>query len=313
MMIGLSQKKDELTGFGSAPSAVRHRDSPHAKGRHLMPDRIAYMPLNTYPEAAPDAAILASVGFAASLGCGLHVSTFAVDIPPVASPLGGFLINVDGMAQAVEDRSKAECERLKALIEGVAKSKPETQILNHRFVVGAALGAAISEARYFDLTLLPWAAETQSAQDMSQALVFDSGVPVILVPPTTIMGPVNHVAIAWDESRVAARALGDVLRILPAGGRVTVVTVHDEKALNGTGLAQTLASSLNLRGYEAHAVDLTLDGKSIATALQEAALAEGAQLLAMGGFGHSRLRDFILGGATKGVLADLRLPVLLSH
>ena len=278
-----------------------------------MPDRIAYMPLNTYPEAAPDAAILASVGFAASLGCGLHVSTFAVDIPPVASPLGGFLINVDGMAQAVEDRSKAECERLKALIEGVAKSKPETQILNHRFVVGAALGTATSEARYFDLALLPWAAETQSAQDMSQALVFDSGVPVILVPPTTIMGPVNHVAIAWDESRVAARALGDVLRILPAGGRVTVVTVHDEKALNGTGLAQTLASSLNLRGYEAHAVDLTLDGKSIATALQEAALAEGAQLLAMGGFGHSRRRDFILGGATKGVLADLRLPVLLSH
>lgn len=91
------------------------------------------------------------------------------------------------------------------------------------------------------------------------------------------------------------------------------MTVHDEKALNGTGLAQTLASYLNLRGYEANAVDLTLDGRSIATALQEAALAEGAQLLAMGGFGHSRLRDFILGGATKGVLADLRLPVLLSH
>jgi len=127
------------------------------------------------------------------------------------------------------------------------------------------------------------------------------------------MGPLDHVAIAWDESRVAACALGDVLRILPAGGKVSVVTVHEEKALNGTGLAQNLASSLDLRGYEASAVDLTLDGRNIATALQEAALAEGAQLLAMGGFGHSRLRDFILGGATKGVLADLRLPVLLSH
>jgi nucleotide-binding universal stress UspA family protein len=48
-------------------------------------------------------------------------------------------------------------------------------------------------------------------------------------------------------------------------------------------------------------------------ALQEGALAEGAQLLAMGGFGHSRLRDFVLGGATLGVLSDLRLPALLSH
>lgn len=278
-----------------------------------MQKRIAYMPLNTYPEAAPDAAVLASVGFAAALGCGLHVSTFAVDIPPVASPVGGFLINVDGMARAAEDHSKAECERLKALIEGVAKSRPETQIVNHRLVLGAALGAAASEARYFDLALLPWAAETLSAQDLAQSLVFESGVPVILVPPSTITGPVDHVAIAWDESRVAARALGDALRILPAGGKVSVVTAHDEKALNGNGLAQTLASSLDLRGYQANAVDLTLDGRSIATALQEAALAEGAQLLAMGGFGHSRLRDFILGGATKGVLADLRLPVLLSH
>ncbi|MBL9050926.1 MAG: universal stress protein [Tabrizicola sp.] len=278
-----------------------------------MQNRIAYMPLNTYPEAAPDGAVLASVRFAASLGCALHVSTFAVDIPPVASPLGGFLINVDGMARAAEDRSKAECERLKALIEGVAKSRPETQIVNHRLVLGAALGAATSEARYFDLALLPWAAETQSAQDMAQSLVFGSGVPVILVPPSSITGPVDHIAIAWDESRVAARALGDALRNLPAGGRVSVVTVQDEKALNGTGLAQTLASSLDLRGYEAKAIDLTLDGRSIATALQDAALAEGAQLLAMGGFGHSRLRDFILGGATKGVLADLRLPVLLSH
>ncbi len=84
-------------------------------------------------------------------------------------------------------------------------------------------------------------------------------------------------------------------------------------ATSGTGLAQTLASSLDVRGYDAKADDLTLDGRSIATALQDAALAEGAQILAMGGFGHSRMRDFILGGATKGVLADLRLPVLLAH
>jgi nucleotide-binding universal stress UspA family protein len=96
-------------------------------------------------------------------------------------------------------------------------------------------------------------------------------------------------------------------------GKVSVLTEHDEKALNGTGLAQTLASFLDLRGYGAKAVVLTLDGKSIATALQDAALAEGAQLLAMGGFGHCHPRGFILGGATKGVLADLRLAVLLSH
>jgi len=278
-----------------------------------VPNRIAYMPLNTYPEAAPDSVILAAIHFTAALGCGLHVSTFAVDIPPVASPVGGFLINVDGMARAAEDRSKAECERLRALVESAAGTKFSLRINSRRPVLGGALDAAAVEARYFDLAVLPWAAETLLSQDMAQSLVFGAGVPVILVPPSTPSGPVDHIAIAWDESRVAARALCDALPLLSAGGHISVLTVQDEKSLRGAGLAQTLAVSLELRGYNAKAVDLTLDGRTIAEVLQDGARAQGAQLLAMGGFGHSRLRDFILGGATKGVFGDLRIPTLLAH
>lgn len=278
-----------------------------------MFDRIAYIPLNTYPEAAPDDAILRAISFAGALGCKVHVSTFAVDIPSVGSPIGGYLINVEGMTRAAEDHSRAECKRLQSLVEKTGGTDVGISVTSHEVVMGAAPSAAATEARYFDLALVPWTAEALAAQEMAQSLVFGSGLPVILVPPTAATGTVDHIAIAWDESRVAARALSDALRILPLGGKVSVLTVQGEKALNGTGLAQTLAASLDLQGYDAKAVDLTLDGRNIATALQDAALAEGAQLLAMGGFGHSRLRDFILGGATKGVLADLRLAVLLSH
>ena len=278
-----------------------------------MPNRIAYLPLNTYPEAAPDPAILASVGFAASLGCGLHVSTFAVDVAPTASPIGGFLINVEGMARAAEERSKAECARLQNLIKTAAGPKLNLSIGNHTVVLGAALDAATTEARTFDLALLPWSSETYSAQDMAQSLVFGAGVPVILVPPSSAASAVNHIAIAWDGSRVAARALCDALPLLAANGRISVVTVQGEKSLSGSSLAQTLRASLERRGYNAMASNITLEGRTIAKALQDAALSEGAQLLAMGGFGHSRLRDFILGGATKGVFSDLRLAVLLSH
>jgi len=313
MVIGFSWRMDKLTGFGSAPSAYRHRDNPHTKGRHLMPDRIAYMPLNTYPEASPDAAILAAIGFAGALGCGLHVSTFAVDIPQMSSPLGGFFLDVQGMARTAEERSQAECDRLGTLVQGAAMPDFNVQVLKQTMVLGAALGAAATEARYFDLALLPWSADTLSAQDMAQSIVFGSGCPAILVPPASTVQQVDHIAIAWDESRVAARALCDALPLLAAGGRVSVLTVQDEKALRNAGMAPTLAASLERRGYMAKAVDLVLDGRSIAAALQDGARAEGAQLLAMGGFGHSRLRDFILGGATKGVLDDLRLPVLLSH
>ena len=278
-----------------------------------MPHRIAYMPLNSYPEAAPDLAILAAMGFATALRCGLNVATFAVDVPQMTSPLGGLLLNVEAMARAAEDRSQAECARLQTVIQTAAGANSDVVITNHRVIVGAALDAATAEARTFDLALLPWCADTLSAQDIAHALVFGAGVPVILVPPGAAAGAVDHIAIAWDGSRVAARALCDALPLLPAAGRLSVVTVQGEKALGSNGLAQKLAASLDRRGYTAEALDITLDGRPIATALQDAALSQGAQLLAMGGFGHSRFRDFVLGGATRGVFADLRLPVLLSH
>ena len=278
-----------------------------------MRKRIAYLPLNTYPEAAPDPSILAAVGFAVALGCGLQVSTFAVDVPKTASPVGGFFINVEGMARAAEERGAADCARLQVLVRGAAGPELTTSITNRKAMMGAALDAAAVEARTYDLVLLPWSEDTLSAQDMAQALVFGAGVPVILVPPSAKIAAINHIAIAWDGSRVAARALCDALPLLDAGGQVTVVTVQGEKALGASGIAQTLVASLERRGYAAKAANISLDGRPIATALQETALASGAQLLAMGGFGHSRLRDFILGGATQGVFSDLRLAVLLAH
>lgn len=278
-----------------------------------MQTRIAYLPLDTYPEAAPDPAILTAIGVATGLGCSLHVSTFSVDIPPVAFPLGGVLLDVEGMARMAEERSQAECKRLRALVEAEARADQAISVIPHRVRLGGASAAAAVEARYLDLCVVPWSAEAGPLQDMAQALVFGSGLPVILVPAGAKPRRADHVAIAWDESRVAARALHDALALLEPGGRVTVLTVHDEKPLHAEEMAQTLAASLRLRGYEAAPVDLALGGKPIGEALQAAALAAGAGLLAMGAFGHSRLRDFILGGATKGVAADLRMPVLMAH
>lgn len=278
-----------------------------------MPARIAYLPLETHPEPTSDAAIRAAVNFAAAIDHGLHVSTFAVKIPPVTSPLGGFLINIEGMARAAEDRSHAECQRLQELVAQAAGSKPAFQVISHPVDMGGASEVAVHEARHFDLTLVPWSADNGTASDLAQVLIFGAGTPVILVPATYAAAPLDHIALAWDESRAAARALGDALRLLAPGGRVTVLTVHGEKDLRKAELSHSLATALQARGYQAAALDLPLNGQAIADVLQQAAVTAGANLLAMGGFGHSRLRDFILGGATGGVLARVKLPVLLSH
>ena len=273
---------------------------------------IAYMPVDTYPEAAPDADILATMAFAEAQGFGLHVTTFAVDVPPVAMPAES-VVSLEAMARTVEERSTAECERVRALLERAPGPGHEPQFSRRRVPMGAAFDAASAEARYFDLSILPWSAKRVSGHDLAQSLLFGSGRPVLLVPAGTAAARVDHVAVAWDESRAAARALGDALSLLSRSVRVSVLTVGDEKALQDSAMSESLAAALARRGYETEAVDLALGGQDISAALQAAARAQGAQLLVMGGFGHSRLREFILGGATMGVFKEMRLPVLLSH
>jgi nucleotide-binding universal stress UspA family protein len=283
------------------------------KGTSAMPDRIAYLPLDTQSDPVSDAAILTTLAVGAAFGCKIHVTSFAVNVPPVASPLGGFMINVEAMARAVEERSRAACLRQTALIDAAPTAGSVVAMTTREIGMGGVMSAAVAEARLFDLSLVPVPAGSRSPQDLAQALVFDSGLPVILVPEGAQPAPLDHIAIAWDGSRVAARALRDALGLLQPGGRISVLTVQGEKALAVTDLAGTLAAALQGRGHDAHAVTVALDGRPIAEALQAGARDAGARLLAMGGFGHSRLRDFVLGGATLGVLSQLRMPVLLSH
>jgi nucleotide-binding universal stress UspA family protein len=283
------------------------------KGTLTMSARVAYMPLNTFPDAVSDTAALAAAGFAETLGCALHVTTFTVSIPQMHSPLGGFLINVPAMARAAEERSREEGHRLGTAIRN-ANRLTSLDIKQRKVVLGAALDAAALEARYFDVAVLPWSGETRTTQeDMTQSVIFGSGRPAIVVPPSVQLKAISHLAIAWDGSQVATRALWDALSFLHKDTHLTVLTVEDEKPISEKGMSLALKNSLTDRGYLAHVHELKLGSKSIAAALQDAALDAGATFLAMGGFGHSRFRDFVLGGATKGVLSDLRIPTLFSH
>lgn len=278
-----------------------------------MLNRTAYLPLTTYPDVVPDESILAAVRFAEVLNCTLRVTAFAVDIPRLASPFGDLLLDVPSLVHTAEERSRADCRRLLNMVKEAARPSLKPECVTKEIVLGAAQQTAAYEARYFDFALLPWAAKTIAAQDMAQTVAFGSGRPVFLIPPLAKPAPLEHIAIAWDGSRVAARAMWDALPFLRKGGHVSVLTVRDEKKLSEPDLARKLATYLEKRDIKAEAFNMTLQNRTIAQALQEVAIEKGAQLLVMGGFGHSRVRDFFLGGATGGILEDLHLPVLLSH
>lgn len=279
----------------------------------MTPTLTAYMPLATYPEPASDDGIRATLDFAASLGFHLQVTVFTVDIPQVSSPLGNLMIDTNGLVRAAEEKSRSEAARLQGLVKSVAGDSLTVSIKTRDVVLGGMPHVAETEARLCDLAVMVWTGDTVAGQDLTQSVVFGSGRPTIVVPPKVLPVALDHIAIAWDGSRVAARALGDALPLLAEGGRVSVLTVTDEKPLADHDLAESLATALQGRGYKASAVRIALGGRKIAEALQDAAVKEGAGLLAMGGFGHSRFRDFIVGGATLGVLAQLSMPVLLSH
>ena len=275
--------------------------------------RVAYMPLVTYPDSPPDEAVSAAVGLADVLRFDLQATAFAADIPRVPMPLGGFLLNVPDLIRTTEGRSLERCQHLQKLVVETAKRSGKTGCSISKLGYGETASIAAAEARYFDLALLPWAKDSIVSQDVALAVVFGAGRPTILVPGSARAEPLEHVALAWDGTRVAARALADVMPLLSDNTRITVITVSDEKSMEKDDPAERLAFALRERGVEARSRVVSLDGRTIGVALQETALESGAGLLAMGGFGHSRLRDFILGGATQGVFADLRLPALISH
>lgn len=184
-------------------------------------------------------------------------------------------------------------------------------ITQHSHAVG--LPQVVAEyARLHDVSVTGSSGEgLLSERLLAEHLLFDSGRPLLLVPPTwtgTIV--VDRAAIAWDNSAAAARALGDAIALFDVRN-VALLAIEGDKPF-GMGIERAVVIAMAARrGLTAELVSADLAGRSIATALQQEA--GDAGLLAMGGFGHSRLRRFILGSATAGVLAHPTMPILLAH
>jgi nucleotide-binding universal stress UspA family protein len=202
------------------------------------------------------------------------------------------------LAQAVEEAKRAGVDTTTGAIASNAPALNDT--------------AAI-QARYHDFVLCSWKADNPTNKKTAETIIFGSGRPTILLPEAEPARKLRNVAIAWDGSRVAARAVADAHQVLRRASNITVLTVMREKPLEQMDAAALLVQGLHARGLAAKALTFEAKDRPIEVSLQEHALEIGADLMIMGAFGHSKLRDFVLGGATKGILSDVRLPILLSH
>lgn len=273
----------------------------------------ALLPLVTYPQRNSDAVAKNAVAVARLLDADIHALALDATIPQVSNALSRFLLDVPGMIRETEEESRKGGEHLLTL---VAESASEAGVKATSNALTATPGllaeTAATHARYFNIGLLGWEAGNQTSRSVAEAVIFASGRPAVLLPEDVTVGPLDHIAVAWDGSRVAARAAADAQPFLVRAKRVSVLAVVDDKPASRDA-AERLAMGLSRQGLDASAVPLRCEGRLIAETLQKSAIDRGAGLLVMGGYGHSRLRDFVLGGATQGVLDDLRMPVLLSH
>lgn len=268
----------------------------------------------TYPDAISSKIAANSVALAKQIVASLHAVAINVDIPDVSNALSNYLLDLPYKIQEVEATSR---RRSKVLLDAVAQEAElgGVALTTQELTAPPALmgDVAAKHSRYSDVCLVGWAPANQTARMLAEAILFGSGRPTLLLPDSIDVGVLGHVVIAWDGSRVAARAVADARAFLERASTITVLTVTDEKPLPGQGIGERLALGLRTRGLVAEAASIRAGDSSIGTALQEHALKIGGNLLVMGGYGHSRVRDFVLGGATEGILGDLRLPVLLSH
>ncbi len=149
------------------------------------------------------------------------------------------------------------------------------------------------------------------AQDTLEAALLDGGRPLLIAPPTPMTALPETVVIAWKPTREAAHAVAAAMPFLTAAKEVVIVTADD--SAGDAGEAETrLPASLRWHGIAVSAQHLPADGRSAADRLMAAAAERGA-LMVMGGYGHSRLRQWMFGGFTRHVLEAAAVPVLIAH
>jgi nucleotide-binding universal stress UspA family protein len=266
-------------------------------------------------ERSPRPAIDASVSLA--MACGAELSAVAVgyesvnDVPFVAE--GGV-----AMAPLFEEQHARALESAKAALAVFeveakgAKVKYKTRALAASFAEAASIISA--NARLCDLTIVSQPDPDRETSDnlLPQTILLQAGGPLLVVP-YTFRGALrtDRIGICWDGGRLAARALRDAMPLIPKASALIILAVNEPVSAEAS--PDRLQARLASLGLPAKVIALQSDHSTIQPTILSAAADEGLDLLIMGGYGHSRLQEVILGGVTRDMFRCMTVPTLMSH
>ena len=252
----------------------------------------------------------------------LHVRVDSRDVAPLAGEgLSGAMI--EEMMTATEADSLARANAVRAMFDrtiaarGVAVGEPRAgergATASFATVTGREEDLVAQQARLADLTVVPHpeAADDVSSSEALHAVLFDSGHPVLIAPQQAPEHIGRRICLAWNGTAESASAVYAALPWLVRAEAVRILAA-DEYQRRGPA-APDLASYLALHDVHAEIATFRPIDREVGAGLLKAATEFGADLLAMGAYSHSRLRQLLLGGVTRHVLEHAALPVLMNR
>jgi nucleotide-binding universal stress UspA family protein len=276
----------------------------------MIKDAVVSLSVGEGRDVAADYAMSVAEAF------GAHLAGIAFAYEPV---IAGTVMG--GVPASVIEASRAESER--AARDAIARFEEAARrsgiSVESRMLDATLVGAADlfgRTARRFDLSVIKQAEPNRLAGEdlIIEAALFQSGRPAIVVPYIQKTGlSLERVLVCWDGSRTAARAIGDAMPFLTRAKSADLVIVATDRAQRDEITGAEMGQHLARHDIRVDVKRIVAADTNVANTILSYAADVSADLIVMGGYGHSRLREFILGGATRGILQSMTVPVMMSH
>jgi nucleotide-binding universal stress UspA family protein len=276
----------------------------------MIKDIVVNLSIGEKPGPACDYAISVAAAFDA------HLAGIAFLYDPIVPVSGAGYIP----AEVIETQERDNETATRAALDRFTTASARAGVAAEPLTLSASFGGVGEQfgriARRFDLSIVGQAEPQTSAVEeiVAESALFESGRPVIIVPyiqkaPLKL----DRVMLCWDGSRAAARAIADAMPLLHRTGRVEVVIVANERGKQDEIEGADMGGHLARHGLNVEVKRTALGGIDVADVILSHAADASSDFIVMGGYGHSRLREFVLGGVTRSILRSMTVPVLMSH
>ncbi|HEY2530550.1 MAG TPA: universal stress protein [Xanthobacteraceae bacterium] len=265
---------------------------------------------------AEDRAFAGDYAVSAAGALNAHLTAIAFIYDPMVPAWG----MGDVPAEVIAAQQRENEAAAKAAIARFAAATARAGVTAASAALGASFAGAGDQfgrlARRFDLAIVAQAEPGKGTVEelIAESVLFESGRPVIIVPyiqraPLAL----GRVMACWDGSRAAARAIADAMPLMRKAGHVELVTVANERGKQDEVPGADMGEHLARHGLNVEVKRITSGDIDVADALLSHAADDGIDFIVMGGYGHSRLREFVLGGVTRSILRSMTAPTLLAH